>query len=170
MWLIRFYREVISNHLLWIITSLRPCCARTKLFCEINASKTFSINKNHIWSIKNVMTEHESKLTCYECFPQWRIFIWSLWNYFKEIISNEQNGVWTIAPEENFPPNNCLRGQLLLNYCSPTITPKIIAPWQYTPGNCPRGKLPFGWFVAYIIAPRTNGPEENCPAGKLSQG
>ena len=107
------------------------------------------------------------ELTCYECFPQWRTFIWSLWNYFKEIISHEQNGVWTVAPEENFPPNNYPRGQLLLNYCSPTITPKIIAPWQYTPGNCPRGKLTFGWFMAYIVAPRTNGPEENYPVGKL---
>ena len=31
------------------------------------------------------------------------------------------------------------------------------------PGNCPWGKLPFRWFVGYIIAPKANGPEKNCP-------
>ena len=92
---------------------------------------------------------------------------------------------YTITPEDNCPrgklplgqlppdycpPDDCPWGQLPLDYCSRIITPKVIAPWHYTPGNCHRGKLRFGWFVAYIIAPRTNGPEENCPAGKLSQG
>ena len=78
-------------------------------------------------------------------------------------------------PPDNCPPDNCPRGKLLpgncpLDYCSRTITPKIITVWQYTPRNWPRGKLPLRWFVTYIIALRANDPEENCPAGKLSQG
>ena len=59
------------------------------------------------------------------------------------------------------PPVNCLPGWL-----PPGSSPKIIAPGQYPPGNCTRGKLSFGWYVA----PRTNGSEEKCPSGKLSQG
>ena len=62
------------------------------------------------------------------------------------------------CPLDNCPRGNLPPGWLPLDYYSWTITPKIIAPWQYTSGNCPWGKLPFGWLVAYIIAPRTNGP------------
>ena len=56
------------------------------------------------------------------------------------------------------------------DYCYRKRTPKVIAPWQYPPGNFPRGKLPFRWFAVYIIALPTNSPEENCPRAKLPQG
>ena len=71
----------------------------------------------------------------------------------------------TIAPENNCHPNNCPRGKL-----PPwMIAPGLLLPGNYPKDNCPQGKLFFKWFVAYIIAPWTNGPEENCPPGKLSQ-
>ena len=60
--------------------------------------------------------------------------------------------------EESVPQDNCPP-----DYFFRKITPKIIAPWQYPPGNCPRGKLSFGWFVAYIFTPRTIGPEKTAP-------
>ena len=60
---------------------------------------------------------------------------------------------WIIVPEDNFP----------LDDCSRTITSKVIALWPHPSGNCPLGKLPFGWFVACIISPGTNDPEENFP-------
>ena len=77
-----------------------------------------------------------------------------------------------IAPVGNCPPDNfpwMIAPGLLLpdNYLSYL---KDNCPWQYHPGNCPWGKLPFRWFVAYTITPRANGPEENCLPGKLSQG
>ena len=49
-------------------------------------------------------------------------------------------------------------GWLFLDHCSL----KVIASWQYAPGNCPQWKVAFGWFVACIITAQTNGPEENC--------
>ena len=93
---------------------------------------------------------------------------------------NVKSGVQTIAlpAPDNCPLGDCSRGNCPLpgqllpriiapgwlhpDYYSQTITINIIAPWQYPPGNCPRGKLPFRWFVACIIVPRTNGPEKNC--------
>ena len=80
-----------------------------------------------------------------------------------------------ISPEENYPLDNGLCGKLPPgwlhpDYWSQTNIPKIIAPWQYPLGNCPRAKLSFRWFVFYRIASRTNGPKENCPLGKHSQG
>ena len=82
--------------------------------------------------------------------------------------------VRTIAPEENclpdnppawltsdcYPLDNCSREKLFpvqvfpkencpLDDCSQKITQKIIAPWKL-----PRGKMPFEWFLAYIISPR----------------
>ena len=56
------------------------------------------------------------------------------------------------------PPDNCSWGKLPASYWFQTITPKIIASWQYPPENFPWGKLPFGWFVACIIAPRKTTP------------
>ena len=44
----------------------------------------------------------------------------------------------TIASEEN-----CPRIIAPLDDCSRKMTPLIIAPWQYPPGNCPRGKIAF---------------------------
>ena len=80
-----------------------------------------------------------------------------------------------VSPEENYPLDNGLCGKLPPgwlhpDYWSQTNIPKIIAPWQYPLGNCPRAKLSFRWFVFYRIASRTNGPKENCPLGKHSQG
>ena len=71
-------------------------------------------------------------------------------------------------------PYNCPWGKLppgwlLPDYCSRTISPKIIGPRQYSPGNCPQGKLSFGWFVVYKIAPRANSPEESCLPRKIVQ-
>ena len=48
-----------------------------------------------------------------------------------------------------------------LDDCSRTITPKIIAPWQYPPRTCHRANLSFGWFAAYIIAPKNIVPRIN---------
>ena len=47
------------------------------------------------------------------------------------------DGIWTIAPKENFHMNNWP-----LDDCSRTITPKKID--KYAPGNCPQGKLSLG--------------------------
>ena len=56
------------------------------------------------------------------------------------------------------PPDNCSWGKLLPGYWFQTITPKIIASWQYPLENFLWAKLPFGWFVACIIAPRKTTP------------
>ena len=111
---------------------------------------------------------------------KWRLSTCLNWplkvNKFSCLVSN---GVRTIAPEENWPPDNCPLDDCPLDYCSPenfsreklspgqlpptwlppdycvwTITPKIIAAWQYPPLE-----IPLGWFVTYIIAPRKT---ENC--------
>ena len=81
--------------------------------------------------------------------------------------------VRTTAPEENCPPVNCRpdnfpRGkfplrQLTSRESSWTITPVIIAPRQYPPVNCPRGKLSFRWFAVYIIPPRKTDPRNIIP-------
>ena len=49
------------------------------------------------------------------------------------------------------PPDKCPQGKLL-----PRQLPW--GKWQYPPGNFSLGKLPFGWFLAYIIAPRKTAP------------
>ena len=77
-----------------------------------------------------------------------------------------------ISPEENCPPDNCPTENfpprwLPPDYCPRKTNPKMIAPWQYLTGNGPRGKLPFGWFVAYTIAPRKISLKENCPPKKI---
>ena len=72
----------------------------------------------------------------------------------------------TIAPEENCSPDNCPPP---LDDCSRTITLKITAPWQYPPEYCRRGKLSFGWFVAYIIAPRKTAPWNIVPRTNYTQ-
>ena len=97
---------------------------------------------------------------------------------------------WAIVSRIIAPRLSALEGNNTLEKFSPgQLPPKKIVPWmiasrllltdnypkdncpkQYTSGNCPRGKFPFWWFVAYIIDPQTNGLEENCPAGKLPQG
>ena len=53
-----------------------------------------------------------------------------------------------IIPRTSAPKENCP-----LDDCSRKITQKIIAPWKL-----PRGKMPFGWFVAYIIPLRKTAP------------
>ena len=45
----------------------------------------------------------------------------------------------------------------------PDNFPQDTCPLKIPPGNCPRRKLPFGLFVAYIIASLANGPEETAP-------
>ena len=75
---------------------------------------------------------------------------------------------WTTPPawltSDYYPPDNCSREKLFpgqvsrkencpLDDCSRKITQKIIAPWKL-----PQGKMPFGWFVAYIIPPRKTAP------------
>ena len=74
-------------------------------------------------------------------------------------------------PPGQLPPDNCLqenchRGKLRtspdncpLDDCSREIIPKIIAPWKYPPGKCPR--VPFGWFVTYIISLRKTSSSRN---------
>ena len=59
------------------------------------------------------------------------------------------------CPQDYCPPplDNCLRGKLPpdncpLDDCSRKMTPLIIAPWQYPPGNCPRGKIAF-WMIYF---------------------
>ena len=64
-----------------------------------------------------------------------------------------------IASEENYPPDNCCPpGWSLPDHCSQKITPKIIAPWQYSSWILPPRKIAFR-----KIAPRTNGPEKTAP-------
>ena len=116
-----------------------------------------------------------------------------------KVLLYHYDGLRTIVPRENCPPDNCPlddcppdncpQGKLpsrkislriiapcmiAPDYCFWIITSKIIAPWHYPPGDFPRRKLPFRWFaayiIAYIIAPLTNSPKENCPLGKFSQG
>ena len=63
------------------------------------------------------------------------------------------------CPPDNYPappPDNCPQGKLsprclTSDYCSHTITPMIIAPWQYPPWKLSLRKLAFGWF------------DDNCP-------
>ena len=63
-------------------------------------------------------------------------------------------------PQRKIAPWMISPGQLPKDYC-----PLTISPWKLSPEeNCLSDDL------SYIIAPRTNGPEENCPPGKLSQG
>ena len=96
-------------------------------------------------------------------------------DHFPQTIASEENCALPariIAPRTISPEDNCPRGTLLPawlppDYCSRKITPRVIAPWQYPTGNCPRGKLPFGWFVVYIIAPRKTVPQEYCSTDKL---
>ena len=48
------------------------------------------------------------------------------------LFSHSGNGVGTIAPEENYPPDSCLLDD----------SPWIIVPGTIAPeDNCPRGKL-----------------------------
>ena len=56
-----------------------------------------------------------------------------------------------IAPEENCPPGWLPPGWLL-----PENYPKDIWPLAIPPRNC--NQVPFGWFVAYIIAPWKTPP------------
>ena len=59
-----------------------------------------------------------------------------------------------LPPRKIAPPDNC----------SQKITPKIISPWKYSrPWKLPQKKIAFQMILTYIIAPWTNGPEENCP-------
>ena len=96
-----------------------------------------------------------------DCFSDLKPGIWVFHDSMFFLVSKQ------LSPRKMVPPDNCLLDDCPPpDYCFHAITPKIIGPWQYSPGNCLRGKLPFGWFVAYIVAPRTNGPEENCPTGK----
>ena len=74
----------------------------------------------------------------------------------------------TIAPGDNCPrgklsPYNYTPEWLLLDYCSRKNYSKDNYPLTIAPGNSHRGKLPFGWFVVYIIV-------HNCPSDKWSQG
>ena len=63
------------------------------------------------------------------------------------------------CPPDNYPappPDNCPQGKLsprclTSDYCSHTITPMIIAPWQYPHWKLSLRKLAFGWF------------DDNCP-------
>ena len=69
----------------------------------------------------------------------------------------------TIAPGDNcprgkLPPYNYTPGRLLLDYCSRKNYSKDNYPLTIAPGNSHRGKLPFGWFVVYIIPPRKTAP------------
>ena len=79
-----------------------------------------------------------------------------------------------LSPKESCPPDNCPKENCPLDNCPMDDCPVFLLPnsclkdnaHEIYPGNCPRGKLPFGLFVTYIIAPLTNCPEENCPQGK----
>ena len=58
-----------------------------------------------------------------------------------KIAPKKENSPRTIASEENRPPDNCPRITAPRMIARGKLTPKIIAPWQYPPGNCLR--VPF---------------------------
>ena len=94
-------------------------------------------------------------------------------------ITSEENCPRKIAPGLLPPPaisseDKCCRvklplGNCALDDCARKITPKIIVPWQYPPRNCPRGKLSFKWFAAYIIPPRKTDPRNIIPRMNYTQ-
>ena len=98
-------------------------------------------------------------------FLKWCLDNWPLDNYHPGNCPLDDYCLPDYCPQ-NCPqiilPDNPLNA---LNYCpwinAPGLIPEIIAPWQYPPGNCSRGKLYFGWFVVYIIPHLTNGSREN---------
>ena len=78
-------------------------------------------------------------------------------------------------PPDYWPPDNCSRGKLPPRQLPPRkiapwmVVPRLLLPENYpknnfpltiSPGNCPLRKVPFGWFIAHIITPRRNGPED----------
>ena len=63
-----------------------------------------------------------------------------------------------IAPVENWHPEKLPPTWLPPDYCFRTITPKIIAFWQYPPWKFSPRRIAFR-----MICPVHNCPEKNCP-------
>ena len=111
---------------------------------------------------------------CPDNFPPRKIGPWATTS---EMIASRIIALRTIAPEDNCPriiapltipsEENFPLKNRPLDDCSRTVSPKIIAPWQYPTGNGHRGKLSFGRFVVYIVTPRKTASQERCPKDKL---
>ena len=82
-------------------------------------------------------------------------------------------------PHRQSPPRKIApRINASLTIASWMIVPAFLLPDNYSKDNCsltlspwklPPRKIAFGWFVAYIIAPRTNAHEENAPQGNCPE-